>query len=328
MKTEVISWLLESNPWTEYRTRIDLLGEPPDLPHVAAARDKMIRHPLLENLVKELADWPGNVLSSHKSAGQFYHKLSFLADLGLTGKDPGMDVIITKILASASAEGPFQLTVNIAVHYGGSGDLQSAWALCDAPTIVYSLGKLGLAEDARVLKARDYLMNLGKSNGYPCVVSKELGKFRGPGKKEDPCPYATLIMLKLISLYPAEKKSNFAIDSIDSMLRLWAKSQVVHPYMFFMGTDFRKLKAPFIWYDILHFADTLSQFPQARQDARFQEIITVLEEKADSRGLYTPESEWKAWKDWDFGQKKAPSPWLTFLTCRILKRCQLPTADC
>ena len=40
--------------------------------------------------------------------------------------------------------------------------------------------------------------------------------------------------------------------------------------------------------------------------------------KADADGRYTPESIWNAWKEWDFGQKKAPSPYLTYLVANIL----------
>lgn len=320
MNEELIFWLLNSNPWTEYRTRLDLLNESPDSPQVRSARQQMVSHPLVTSIVEELALWPGTVISSHKSAGQFFHKLSFLADLGFKQQDSGISIIIEKILAHISAEGPFQLQANIPVHFGGTGQDQYAWALCDAPIIVYSLAKLGLLNDERVVKAKDYLMSLGRLNGYPCVVSKELGKFRGPGKKDDPCPYATLIMLKLMNLSEADKTSDFANQSIESLLNLWKESKVKHPYMFFMGTDFRKLKAPFIWYDILHVADTLSNFPQAIKKHDFISMTDLIQHKADLHGRYTPESEWKAWKDWDFGQKKTPSPWLTFLAWRILSR--------
>jgi N-acetyl-anhydromuramyl-L-alanine amidase AmpD len=40
--------------------------------------------------------------------------------------------------------------------------------------------------------------------------------------------------------------------------------------MFFMGTDFRKLKAPFIWYDILHATEVLSWYTYARSDSRMK----------------------------------------------------------
>lgn len=51
---------------------------------VIAVKKQMLGHPLVQGLIKELQEWPGLVLSSHKSAGQLYHKLAFLADLGLT----------------------------------------------------------------------------------------------------------------------------------------------------------------------------------------------------------------------------------------------------
>ncbi len=103
------------------------------------------------------------------------------------------------ILENHSAEGPFQLTVNIPTHFGGTGQDQGAWALCDAPLLVYALAKFGLKDEPAVHAAVDHLVGLIRDNGWPCAVSKELGKFRGPGRKEDPCPFANLAMLKALS---------------------------------------------------------------------------------------------------------------------------------
>lgn len=320
MNQENIRWLLNADPWTEYRTRVDLLEEPVDSPDVLLAKKRMLSHPMVSSLISELTDWPGIVLSSHKSANQLFHKLSFIADIGITQNDPGVSAIINKIFEHISSEGPFQLPMNIPVHFGGTGQNQYAWALCDAPVIVYSLSKLGLTNDTNVIKAKNFLTELSNENGYPCSVSKELGKFRGPGKKTDPCPDATMIMLKLMNLYEPDKNSVYSENAINSLLNLWQQSKNVHPYMFYMGTDFRKLKAPFIWYDILHFADTLSNFKIAINDKRFLEIVNLIEEKANENGRYIPESVWTTWKEWEFGQKKLPSPWLTFLVYRIKKR--------
>ncbi len=320
MDNKVIKMLLESDPWSGYRTRIDILDEAPDSPKVKEARKKMIGHLQVDSILNEMNDWPGIVLSSHKSASQLYHKLSFVAELGLKHDDIKIKKVVEKIFKHISAEGPFQLPMNIPVHFGGTGKDQYAWALCDAPVIVYSLAKFGLANDKRVVKAKDFLVGLSRQNGYPCSVSKELGKFRGPGRKDDPCPYATMIMLKLMNLYETDRDSEYSRQSVDSLLNLWEQSKKMHPYMFYMGNDFRKLKAPLIWYDILHFADTLSNFKHAKKDPRLKEIIDIIVQKADSNGYYTPESEWKAWKGWDFGQKKQPSAWLTFLVYRIIKR--------
>jgi hypothetical protein len=90
--------------------------------------------------------------------------------------------------------------------------------------------------------------------------------------------------------------------------------------MFYMGTDFRKLKAPAMWYDIVSVADCLSRFACAKEDLRFKEMVRVMEEKRGENGLFVPEAVYIKCKDWDFGQKKAPSPYLTFLCMRIMER--------
>jgi hypothetical protein len=46
--------------------------------------------------------------------------------------------------------------------------------------------------------------------------------------------------------------------------------------------------------------------------------------KANLNGQFTPESIWKAWSDYDFGQKKQPSRWMTLLALRILNLNKIP----
>jgi len=315
-----IEWLLEGEPFIEYRTRVDLLGQSENEPEMIRARKEIIVQPKLQLILQELKNWPGIVLSSHKSASQPFHKLSFVADVGLTNHDLEIKEIVQRVFEHKSDEGPFQLPTNIPKHFGGSGSNEWAWALCDAPVIVYALAKFGLKENEQVQKAAKYLVGLVRENGWPCVVSKELGKFRGPGRKDDPCPYATLVMLKMLSQFDQWKNSHEVRAGAESLLGLWEKSLELHPYIFYMGTDFRKLKAPFVWYDMLHVLEVLSEFGWLRNDSRLKEMSDIVKSKADNEGRFTPESEWKAWRGWDFGQKKQPSRWLTFLVLRILKR--------
>jgi hypothetical protein len=317
-----IDWLLEGEPWIEYRTRIDLLGQSENDPQVLSARKAMLADTQVQSLVTELSGWPGTVISSHKSAGQSFHKLTFIADLGLTVHDPGMETIISRVLANQSAEGPFQLTTNIPVHFGGTGQDQYAWALCDTPLMVYALEKFGLGDKPAVNSAVEYLVSLLRENGWPCAVSKELGKFRGPGRKEDPCPYANLAMLKALSETAEYRDSPACRTGVETALALWSKSAAQHPYMFYMGTDFRKLKVPFVWYDIMHVLDVLSRYSWVRKDERYLDMLGVLESKADAQGRFTLESVWLAWKDWEFGQKKTPSRWLTLTAWRIIQRAE------
>jgi hypothetical protein len=320
MNNTTIDWLLQGEPWLQYRTRVDLLYQEETDPLVISARKAMLADPKVRTLMAELMDWPGTVLNSHKSASQSFHKLEFIADLGLNISDPPIRKIVDKVMKHQSEQGPFQLPTNIPVHFGGSGQDEWAWALCDAPVILASIIQMGMGNDPRVQKAVGYLNSLVRDNGWPCAVSPELGKFRGPGRKEDPCPYATLVMLKVMAHVPELREAESAKTGVESLLSLWEKSKEAHPYMFYMGTDFRKLKAPLFWYDILHVLDVLSHFEWAWQDRRFRQMLKTVEAKADGDGRYTPESIWTSWKEWDFGQKKVPSMGLTFYVQRIIKR--------
>src|SRR4030066_331846 len=104
-----IDWLLAGEPWVEYRTRLDLLGQSEKDPQVG---------------------------------------------------EPGMDEIVARILEPQSAEGPFQLPMTIPTHYGGTGQEDWAWALCDAPLLVYALVKFGMGNRSPVKAALSHLAGL------------------------------------------------------------------------------------------------------------------------------------------------------------------------
>ncbi len=320
MKNELIDWLLDGEPWVEYRTRLDLLGQSPDNPDVVKAYEAILAHPYIHNLITELSEWPGPKLKSHKKAGHFLHKLGFIANIGLRADDRGIEKLTQRITNHQSSEGPFQVLVNINPRYGGTGEDQFAWMLCDAPLVTYAMVKFGLKEKPEIQNSLNYLVGLERENGWPCSVSPEVGKFRGPGRKSDPCPYANLVMLKLLAQFP-EKHSDPAVKiGVETLLSLWEERKKRRPYLFAMGTDFAKLKAPLIWYDILHVTDVITQIPWAREDKRLQEMIEIVKNKADNHGKFTAESIWMDWKAWEFGQKKEPSKWITFLAQRMLER--------
>ncbi|MBI9045429.1 MAG: hypothetical protein JEZ06_13140 [Anaerolineaceae bacterium] len=317
---ETIKRLLESEPWVVYQTRLKLLDQSENHRETRTARQMMLVHPKVQALIEELADWPGVVLKRHNDAKLLIHKLVFAADLGITKDDDGMPAVIEKILEYRSPEGMFQVIGNIHPRYGGSGQDQPLWMLCDSPSIVYALAKFGLRNDPLVKAAAGNLENLVSDNGWPCVVEKTLGKFRGPGKAADPCPYATLICLKALSEYEQYKESQSCKSGVESILNLWEHSREQRPYLFKMGNNFRKLKLPYIWYDILHVLEVLSRFSWARNDPRLLEMRDVVFNKVQESGQFQPESIWMAWKGWDFGQKKAPSSWMSMQIQEIMNR--------
>lgn len=286
---------------------------------VVAARTAMLSDPKIRSLVSIVAA-PWRPLNSHRSPSHPIHILEFLSDVGLKAGDLEVRVAIDRLMANISEEGQFRVPMVIPKHFGGSGVEEMAWVICDAPMIVSSLAQMGLAEDPRVVRAALNIAALSSEKGWRCKGSKEIGKFRGPGRKEDPCPYATLISLRVMSEFPGLASSDAAKFGTECLLDLWKDSRERHPYQFYMGTDFRKVKAPLVWYDILHVADVLSRFSGVRSDLRYADMMSVLTSKADHQGRLTPESIWQDYRDWEFGQKKAPSRWATFLYLRIIER--------
>jgi len=338
----LIESLRAADPWTAYTVLASVPGAVKSPEEIEAARKASIASSLPLRLVAELEAWPGTPLASHKSAEQLFHKLMMAASLGLRKGDPGADAIARKIMSVVSAEGPFALPMKIGEAYGGTGEELGAWALCDAPIILRALVKMGYGDEIAVTKAYEYLVGLARENGFPCAVSASLGSWRGPGRKADPCPFATLIMLELILEVEgggeagrvsarhagggrgeglAEGRGSQAARwAAECLLGLWERSRESHPYIFYMGDDFRKLKAPLLWYDLLHLLEALTKAPWLRGDARLEEMLDILEAKADPEFGFTPESVYLAWKKYDFGQKKKPSPYLSALALAILSR--------
>jgi len=127
-------------------------------------------------LIEELQAWPGPQISSHKSANQYFHKLVFLADAGCTLETPGMQSIVDAIMDDVDENGIPCLFMNIPKAFGGSGTDSKAWVLCDAPSTLYALVKLGVQrvqgqQGERINMAVDYLAGLIGVCGW----KKELG---------------------------------------------------------------------------------------------------------------------------------------------------------
>lgn len=317
---KVIDWLLEGPAWIRYRCLTELLGVPETDRRVVEARSKMVHDPQINLLISEIKKWETALLKRHNDAVHPIHKICFLADLGFSIENQDIKEIAALILNHQDVSGPFLSLSNYPVHFGGTGKDEWLWALCDAPLLYYALAKLGLKEELHIKRSLDFLISLASENGWPCAVSASLGNFRGPGRKSDPCPYATLIMLKALSTQDSLEYSTEIQTGINSLLLLWEKSQTEHPYLFKMGSDFRKLKAPFIWYDILHTAEVLSHFPHACIDDRFLSMLDVLRGKADLDGRFSSESIWTKWKGWEFCQKSEPSRWITLSVYSILRK--------
>ena len=310
----------KGDAWLQYAARVNILNESKE--SLADLRAQALADIKIKGYLTDVADYHSTLVRNHKDPDLPIHKLLFLLDIGFDADVPEIRAAIDKIMENKDSNGVYKSLTNIPGHFGGSGEDTFGWCLCDAPLLLYALLRAGIDYERHIKQGVDHLVALHADFGFPCAVSPDFGKFRGPGRKDDPCPYASLIMLKLLSGIPEYRESEVAADTAMSLLSLWENSLERHPYMFYMGTDFRKLKAPAMWYDIVSVADVLSHFGFVREDARFVEMMTLIKSKQDGDGLYTPEAVFQKFKGWDFGQKKTPSQYLSYLCYRVLERAE------
>lgn len=313
-----IDWLRGGPAFVRYRCLKDLGGATDDDAEVVAAYRAVLADPAVVSLIREVNDWEKQYpITRHNDSAHPLHKLVFLAGLGV--KRAELEPAVTAILAHQSPEGPFQVKISIPRAFGGDETPKWDWVATDAPLVLCALVRLGV-HDERIMRGVAHLVSRIAEPGFPCFASASMGRFRGPGRREDPCPYANLIILRMMAQVPQLRESPEAHRAVEMLLNHWEMRGKKKYYLFGIGTDFAKLKAPRIWYDLLHWVDTLTRFPCARRDPRLLEATDLLASKADDQGRFTPESIWTKWKGWEFCQKKEPSRWLTFLAHRIFRR--------
>ncbi len=283
----------------------------------AADRGMLLRDSFIQENIKLCKTWTQHVLRQHNKPDLLIHRLAMLADLGLQSTDPGMSQIIRQIYKHTNLQGIPEILMNIPTHFGGSGQAELTWMLCDFPTILYALLKMGV-KDENTKKAVLTLRNLVDENGYRCRGS--LSKFRGPGRKDDFCPYANLIVAKAFSEDRQAIKSPAAKRAVEALLVHWEKQKEKKYYLFGIGTNFRKLKFPLVWYDLLHMLEVISRYSAYHADKRFKQMIKELLAKTGKSMCFRPESIYMVYKQQEFSNKKEDSRIITLFVLRILKR--------
>ncbi|MBD3371584.1 MAG: hypothetical protein GF403_02580 [Candidatus Coatesbacteria bacterium] len=346
-------WLMKGPAFIRYRTLKDLLpealGVDVGIDDEDALREEAAAEPLVAGLIDEVNAWEDQPpLKNHNNAAHPLHKLVFLAETGVDAVR--LTPAVEAVMNHQSPEGPFQVRSILPKAFGGDGVERWTWFATDAPLTSYALVKLGLGDDERVRKSVDYLLSRQEDYGSPCYADPNHGpEFKGPGRRGEPCPYASLITLRLFSVIPELRESAAADRLIECLLNHWSERGTGRKYYLFgIGGTFLKPKAPRIWYDIVHFADVLSRFPRCRYEPAFTEIIAALRGLLDDEGRVTPGSVWlkwnpdgrsskapkrnqdfprgqpvgrdeRNWSGWEFVQKRKPSRWLTYLVWMILK---------
>jgi hypothetical protein len=251
---------------------------------------------------------PGDIRTWWPKKDTTFWLLGVLADFGMT-KD-------TKRMAAAC-----EYVFGTQLLCGGFG-----WAPpptpgdCFTGILVESLANSGYTDDPRLKKAYEWLVSRQRlDGGFWC---KNRGLPGRPREHEPSCAFATLCVLGALRRNPELKNSSIAKRSVEFLLKCWKNrgkiKYVGHDSQ--VGSGWEKLKYPFTDYRILKYLDVLSQFGFIKNDPGMHAMVNMLISKQDSNGRFAAESVHKCWSDFDFGQKKSPSRWITLIAYRIVKR--------
>jgi hypothetical protein len=305
-------WLVEKTPWLKYAVETQLLDLTSDAS--AVIRDNSINTiicRLKDNQIGIPALKTGKV--SYKSTGKAFWDLYFLADIGLSIEDLDLENEVEEFFKLQRSDGSFILQEGIKPSY-----------YCISTIVLSSLAKMGYKDDLRIKKYLQAVISSQRlDGGWHCAINRAKGKRL---QDTESCPMDNVNILMLLGQYEelrVDKRFNGAIDLI---LTHWRKrAEKWRPYGFGIGTEFRKLKYPVITYGILRVLDVLSMFPYAVRSNEFKEMLDNTLQKS-MYGKFYAESVSRSYSEFDFGQRKEPSRWITFLVNRIQERAKNSTA--
>jgi hypothetical protein len=298
LEKEVLDWMLAGPAWLRYAVELQLLNSKPDIAPVL--RDDSIRK-IMARLKGTAAGIPalksGNV--HYTETGKAYWDLFFLADIGLSAADIGLENEAEEIFRFQSADGSFIIPPNVRDNY-----------FCMSAILISSLAKMGYRDDPRVIKyARLAMSEQMPGGGWDCY-----GESFSP---EGSCPMDDMNLLMLLGQYKDYRANPKLYSAIDLLLTHWQNG--ANLYGFGVGKRFRNLQYPAVKYGILRVLDALSLFPYAVGRPGFQNMRDYVHNKAVEGRYFAGVAE-PDYAGFDFAQVHEPSRWLTFLVNRIDKR--------
>ncbi len=308
-----VDWLLTGEPFVKYRTLTDLLSMPQTDNEVIETKKLASTHRLIKNIFdkqNEYGYWgtPKDIYTWWPRKDTTFWLLGVLADFGFTGEDTRISHACEYVFSTQLPSGGFGCAPPPAPYD------------CFTGILTESLAKLGYVSDSRLEKAYKWLAPRQRlDGGFWC---KNTGLPGRPREKEPSCAYATLCVLDAFARNPNLRKGEIARKSTEFLLKCWENRGKIkyagHDSQ--IGQGWEKLKYPFTDYRILKYLDVLSQLECVRNDPRMIPILNLLFAKKDEKGCFYAESVHKIWSDFDFGQKKLPSRWITFMVYWIAKR--------
>jgi hypothetical protein len=322
-----VPWLLASSEpyavWVALRELTDS-GEGA----VADAHAAVLSDPDFERLVEDLPRWGESDFPGHHSPQFLPNRLNLLADMGVgAGDDARIENLLDEMLSHQASDGRF-LSFG---RYPSTAEPEWGSLPCDTNAITDVLQRFGRADDPRVARAFARMVAdaaaTPQGRAWQCV-SEAGSKFRGPGRRADACPQVTLEGLRAISHLDPSDRPRWVLEAARTSLEVWRRRTEERPYMFGHGFQFKSVKWPNFWYDLLWVLETVGRYPGLwRGSTARAEDRLALAEMAACLVAYnfeddhvTPRRTYKGFERYSFGQKAKPSPFATARSLVALAR--------
>ncbi|MEA5048833.1 MAG: nitrogen fixation protein NifH [Eubacteriales bacterium] len=324
--SDTLNWLLEpDDPSVRYFALTDLLGLGDSEPEIRQAKLAIMQHGMVPQILRKMGE-----PSYFETLNQFYTakykglvwQLILLAELGAEA-DEQIKEQCEYILEHSQEPTDGGFAMNTAAKTGG-GRISEVIP-CLTGNLVWSLIRFGYWEDPRLQKAVNWLTKYSRLNdgveNDPQI--QPYSRYETCWGKHT-CHMGVVKTLKALGAIPESNRSRQVKDTIDQA----AEFLLIH-HIYKRSHDLARVSKPgwtkfgfplMYQTDVLEILDILSSLNIA--DSRMDEALDLVCSKRDEHGRWIAENLYCGDKLLiPFGEKGAPSKWLTLRAMRVLKRC-------
>lgn len=267
MDNQVTEWLLSGPVWLKYAVERQLFDIPSDVRPVLA-------DPVIRGIVERLKDKkygisaiPGGYMDADRYENPYWD-LFFLADLGLTAAELGIQTEVEGFLKTQAADGTYMTELGMKPSY-----------FCKSVILLSAIARMGYQDDFHIQKLiKIFLADQRLDGGWYCNPDHNIGASQ---QHEPSCPQENLNNLLLLGQYPQYRSDKRFNGAINLLLRHWEiRDRGIQIVYFGVGKRYQSLQYPATRYGIVRVLDALSLFPYAIQQNSFRNMLGFVKHKA------------------------------------------------
>lgn len=305
--------LNQGSPWSRYILLTD------DAASRQTVKESMLAHPNIRTIIKNLADEKDGIPSLSgipayfHNYSSFYWQLRFLADIGLTADELGIQPLMNQLVLQQMEDGQFLIRYHAKKQ-------QAISRICVTAHLTYCLARMGLKHTRTVNAALEYIFSTQrKDGGWHC------DRMRQNGERDEnlpSCPGATIHVLKALSLF----KENMWLDLAPSaeICIEYFKNPIEKPCLYEgeKKINISKLRYPphYSGLDILNLFGTLSCFSEIVPRSDLLELADHILLQWDGTHRLASQKKIPGWSSFNFSHNGRKSSWLSAVALRALIR--------